>query len=181
MQRIQALDPAQATPEVAATLAAVKAKLGGLPNLIRTMARAPAVLNAYVGLSGAIAAGKLPRALREQIALATAGANACDYCASAHSALGRMAGLAPEEIKRNLAGEASDAKAQAAIAFARKIVAARGLVDAADIAAAKAAGYSEEEVLEIFGNVALNLFTNYFNHLVDTDIDFPRVDAKRAA
>jgi len=181
MQRIPQLDPADAPQDVAATLAAVKAKLGVVPNIFKTMAQAPAVLNGYLAISGALGAGKLPAALREQIALVTAGVNACDYCASAHSALGKMAGLRSEEIARNLAGEASDTKVRAAITFAKKLVVDRGVVGDADIAAVKAAGYSDEEVLEILGHVAINLFTNYFNHLADTDIDFPVVETARAA
>jgi uncharacterized peroxidase-related enzyme len=181
MQRIPQIDPAQAPKEVAATLDAVKAKLGMVPNIFKTMAQAPAVLNGYLALSGAIGAGKLPAALREQIALVTAGANACDYCASAHSALGKMAGLGTDEIKRNLAGDAWEPKARAAIVFAKKLVVDRAVVSDGDIATVKAAGYSDEEILEILGNVAVNLFTNYFNHLAATDIDFPRVDAAHAA
>ncbi|NJO31898.1 MAG: carboxymuconolactone decarboxylase family protein [Rhodospirillales bacterium] len=181
MQRIPQLDPANATTEVAATLAAVKSKLGMVPNIVKTMAQAPAVLNGYLALSGAIGAGRLPAALREQIALVTAGINGCDYCASAHSALGKMAGLGADEIKRNLAGDAADGKARAAVTFTKKLVVDRGLVSDADLGAVKAAGFSDEELLEILGNVALNLFTNYFNHVADTDIDFPRVVASRAA
>lgn len=180
MQRIPQLDPASASKDVAATLGAVKAQLGMVPNIFKTMAQAPAVLNGYLALSSAIGAGKLSPALREQIALVTAGANCCDYCASAHSALGKMAGLTPDEIKRNLAGDASDPKAKAAIAFARKIVVDRGVVSAADIAAVTAAGFSNEELLEILGNVVANIFTNYFNHLAGTIIDFPKVEARAA-
>ena len=178
MQRIPQIDPARASKDVAATLDAVKAQLGMVPNIFKTMAQAPAVLNGYLALSGAIGAGKLSPALREQIALITASANCCDYCASAHSALGKMAGLAPDEIKRNLSGEASDPKARAAIAFAKKLVVDRGVVSDADISAVTSAGFSNEEVLEIFGNVVANIFTNYFNHLAATDIDFPKVETR---
>ncbi|RXH26312.1 peroxidase [Bradyrhizobium nanningense] len=176
MQRIPQVDPAKAPAEVAATLGVIKSKIGKVPNILKTMAQAPAVLNSYLAFSGAIGAGKLSPALREQLALVTAGANSCDYCASAHSAAGKIAGLAPDEINRNLAGEASDARAKAALAFARKLVINRGVVSDAEIVAVKSAGFTDEDVLEILGNVALNLFTNYFNHLAATDIDFPRVE-----
>ncbi|SDJ63778.1 uncharacterized peroxidase-related enzyme [Bradyrhizobium sp. Rc2d] len=176
MQRIPQVDLAQAPAEVAATLGVIKSKIGKVPNLLKTMAQAPAVLNSYLAFSGAIGAGKLSPALREQLALVTAGANSRDYCASAHSAAGKMAGLAPDEINRNLAGDAADAQAKAALAFARKLVINRGVVSDADIVAVKSAGFTDEDVLEILGNVALNLFTNYFNHLASTDIDFPRVE-----
>ena len=181
MQRISQLDPAHTPKPVAATLDAVKAKLGMVPNIFKTMAQAPAVLHGYLALSGALGAGTLSPALREQIALVTAGINACDYCASAHTALGKMAGLSPDEIKRNLAGNASDAKSHAAIVFAKKLVIDRGAVSDADIAEIKTAGFSDEDVLEILGNVVANIFTNYFNHLAGTDIDFPVVRTATAA
>jgi uncharacterized peroxidase-related enzyme len=181
MQRIPQVDPAKAPADVIATLGVIKSKFGKVPNILKTMAQAPAVLNGYLAFSGAISTGKLSPALREQLALVTAGANACDYCASAHSASGRMAGLAVDEIKRNLAGDASDAKAMAALAFARKLVVNRGVVTDAEIAAVKSAGFTDEDVLEILGNVALNLLTNYFNHVAATDIDFSRVEAARKA
>jgi uncharacterized peroxidase-related enzyme len=145
------------------------------------MAQAPAVLDGYLAFSGAVGKGKLSPQLREQIALVAAGANACDYCASAHAALGKMAGLGDDEIKRSLRGDASEPKARAAVTFAKKLIIYRGAVDDADVAAVKAAGFSDEEVIEIVGNVALNLFTNYFNHVAATDIDFPRVETRRAA
>lgn len=181
MPRINPVDPAQASGDVKATLEAVKAKLGGVPNIVRTMAVAPSVLDGYLAFSGAAAKGKLPAALREQIALVTAGVNACDYCASAHQALGKMAGLNVDDIARALKGDAADAKSKAALVLARKLVVDRGMVSDADLAAAKSAGWSDADVLEIVANVALNLFTNYFNHVAGTDVDFPKVDARRAA
>jgi uncharacterized peroxidase-related enzyme len=176
MQRIPQINPAEAAKAVADTLAAVKSQLGMVPNIFKTMAQAPAVLNGYLAFSGALGSGKLTPALREQIALVTAGANTCDYCASAHTALGKMAGLGADEMKRNLAGDAGDSKTKAALVFARKLVADRGLMSDADLAAVRAAGFSDEETLEILGNVVANIFTNYFNHVAATDIDFPKVE-----
>lgn len=181
MQRIPQIDPAKAPIAVASTLNGVKAKLGMVPNIFKTMAQSAAVLSGYMALSGAIGTGKLSPALREQIALATAGLNACDYCASAHTALGKMVGLGADEIRRNLAGQASEPKAQAAVTFAGRIVAGRGRVSDAELAAVRAAGFSDEEIVEILGNVVANIFTNYFNNLATTEIDFPVVQAHRAA
>jgi uncharacterized peroxidase-related enzyme len=181
MQRIPQVDSAMVPAEVAATLGAVKAQLGMVPNIFKTMAQAPAVLNAYLAFSGALGAGKLTPALREQIALVAAGANACDYCASAHTALGKMAGLSGDEMQRNMTGAASDPKTNAALAFTRKLVVDRGVVSDADLAAMKAAGFSHEETLEVLGNTVANIFTNYFNHLAATDIDFPKVVTRATA
>lgn len=181
MQRIPALDPAKANADVRATLDAVKAKLGMVPNIVKTMALAPSVLNGYVSFSGAVGAGELPAKLREQIALVTAQTNGCDYCASAHQALGKMAGLSAEEIARSHRGQSADAKAQAALTFAQAVLGKRGKVSDSELAAIKAAGFSEGQVLEIVANVALNIFTNYFNNVADTEIDFPRVSTSQAA
>jgi uncharacterized peroxidase-related enzyme len=180
MQRIPALDPTTANADVLASLDAVKVKLGMVPNIMNTMARAPSVLNGYLAFSSAVGTGELPAKLREQIALVTAQTNGCDYCASAHQALGKMAGLSAEEIARGYQGHSADAKAQAALTFAQAALAKRGKVSDAEFAAIKAAGFSEGQVLEIVANIALNIFTNYLNNVADTEIDFPRVSTRAA-
>ncbi len=181
MSRIQPIDQAGASAATAELLGAVKAQMGGVPNVLATMARSRAALAGYLGLSGALGDGILSAALREQIALAVAGANRCDYCASAHSALGRMAGLSADEMARNLAGEASDADAAAVLRFARRIVDSRGNVTDAELAALREAGFSDEAAIEILAAVVANIFTNYLNHLAGTEIDFPEVRTADAA
>lgn len=141
------------------------------------MANQPAVLNAYLGFSGALAEGGFDARTREAIALAVAGANTCAYCASAHTAISKSLKVAHEEIALRLSRHASDHKLDAALAFARTVVAKKGLVSEDDLKAVRAAGHSDAEIVEIIGNVALNLLTNYINHAAETVIDFPAVDA----
>lgn len=181
MQRITAVKPDNATPEVAATFGAIKSKLGSVPNIFTTMAVAPSVLNGYLGFSEAAGKGRLSARVREQIALLAANTNGCDYCASAHQALGKMAGLSTDDISRALDGQSADAKVTAALAFAKAVLAERGHVSDAALSAVRAAGWSDEEVLEITANVALNIFTNYVNSVAGTDVDFPRVATRRVA
>jgi AhpD family alkylhydroperoxidase len=109
--------------------------------------------------------------------LVTAGENECNYCASAHTLMGKGAGVAPAELAANLRGTSGNAKTQAALNFAKVIVAERGRVADADLAEVRAAGYSEAEITEIVATVAANIFTNYFNHIADTEVDFPLVNA----
>ena len=181
MQRIQKIEAATAPQKTKNIFAAVKAQMGMVPNLVATMAQAPAAVSGYLGLAGALGDGALDRKLREQIAVAVAGANACDYCASAHTLLGRNAGVAPDEIALNLSGASNDAKTAAALAFAVKIVRERGHISDADLAAVRTAGFSEEEIVEIVAHVAMNIFTNYFNHIAGTEVDFPLIASRRAA
>ena len=44
-----------------------------------------------------------------------------------------------------------------------------------DIREIRIAGFGEEEIVEIVAHVALNIFTNYFNLVAQTEIDFPRI------
>ena len=181
MTRIQPVNYEEATGKAKELLDGVKAKLGLTPNMMKTMAQSPAVLEAYLSFSGALSGGKLNAKLREQIALTSAEINNCGYCASAHTAIGKMVGLGGEAIQAARQGRASDPKTDAALKFARAIIVNRGEVSDADLQAVRAAGFGEGEVAEIVANVALNLFTNYFNEVARTEIDFPRVQIGMAA
>jgi uncharacterized peroxidase-related enzyme len=175
MPRITQIDPELATGRTRELFDSARKQMGGVPNLLRAMGHSPAVLEAYLVFAGTMAKGVLPAPLREQLAIAVAGANGCDYCASAHSFLGQRAGLAPQETEQNLYGRATDPKAAAALAFARNTVRQRGRVTDSDLVALAEAGFDSGEIVEIVGHIALNTFTNYFNHIVETEVDFPLV------
>ncbi len=100
-------------------------------------------------------------------------ANACGYCVAAHTASGKRAGLTEEETKEARRASSQDGKEQVALAFARKVVQDRGVVADDDVEQLRRAGYTDGEVGEIVANVALSIFTNYFNHVVGTEVDFP--------
>lgn len=176
MPRIPTVDRHQASPELGATLDAVKAKLGKVPNLFATFAQSPAVLNAYLGFSEALAKGKLSARQREVIALAAAQANACQYCLSAHSLMSKGAGLSEADIQAARAGEAADAQTGAIARLTAQIVSQRGVVSDQDLAAARAAGVDDGLLVEVIAAVALNTLTNYANLIAGTEIDFPVVD-----
>ena len=169
--------PSQSRP----LLDAVERQLGSVPNLFRLVGNSPAALEGYLGLSGAL--GKtLDAKTRERIALAVAETNGCDYCLSAHAYLGEhLAKLSPEEIALARDGGSSDARAAAAVAFAKQVAEARGKVSDDALARVRAAGYRDSEIIEIVGHVALNFLTNIFNNVAKTDIDFPVVAARKAA
>jgi uncharacterized peroxidase-related enzyme len=163
-------------------LTAVKLALGSVPNLFRLTATSPATLEGYLGLNRALANGSLDAATRERIALAVAEVNGCGYCLAAHSYLAKhLARLDDGEIDANRSATSANPKAAAAVAFAAAIAQRRGAVGDADLAAVRAAGYSDAQLLEIVGHVALNTLTNYINEVFATDVDFPAVRSKVAA
>ena len=181
MSRIPPVDRNTTQDSVRKSFDAVQKQLGIVPNMMRTMAQSPSVLEGYLGFGAALRRGRLPVALHEQIALAVAENNACDYCLSAHSALGRAAGLSNDELAASREARAADPKAAAALQFARAVVERRGDVRDQDLASVRAAGHTDGEIAEIIAHVALNVFTNYFNRAAQTAIDFPLVTAGQPA
>lgn len=163
-------------------LDAVAKQLGMVPNLMKVVSHSPAALDGYLSLNGALARGTLDAALRERIALTVADANGCDYCASAHAYLAaNLAKLDASEIDAARAGRSTDARANAALRFARRVVDERGRVSDADVAALRAAGFDDAAVIEVVANVALNVLTNFINNVAQTEIDFPVVSRRAAA
>lgn len=181
MPRIEAAT-ATNTPAASATLLeGVQKKLGMVPNLFKTIAHSPAALKFYFGQGEALATGKLSPGLRHQIALVTSGVNNCDYCASAHTLMGKGSGLQAEELAVNLLGQSGDTKVQAALTFSKLLVEQQGHMTAADVQAVKEAGYDDAAVMEIIANVAATVYTNFVNNASGTAIDFPLVQARAPA
>jgi uncharacterized peroxidase-related enzyme len=175
MPRITPLRRDAAEAKTTATLDAVKSKLGMVPNLFSTFARAPAVLDAYLAFGDALGRGKLSARQREIISLAVGQANSCQYCLSAHCALAKRAGLTEADIRDARAGVAADRVDAAVAALAQQIVQRRGSVTDSELAAARASGLDEPMIVEIVANVGLNILTNYTNNLAQTEVDFPVV------
>ena len=173
MPRIKAIEPDHATGEAKQLLDVVNDKFGMVPNLARTLANSPAVLKAYLAFGDALEASLLPATVREQIALTVSQANGCGYCVAAHCAIGKSVGLSDSELTDARQSSSPDSKVDIAIRFARQLVEGRGRIGDAELDRVRRAGYGDGEIAEIVANVALNIFTNYFNQVADTEIDFP--------
>lgn len=172
-ERIPLLDPDLALSPVRETFAAVKAKIGRVPNLYRVMGHSPAALSAYLSIGVALESARLELPLREKIALAISQKNGCQYCVCAHSAIGKMVGISPEEIREARDGHAASGREAAAVGLAVSLVEKRGWIDDAELAGIRSKGLSDGEILEVVAIVAQTTFSNYTNHLAHTPIDFP--------
>ncbi|MGL4573215.1 MAG: carboxymuconolactone decarboxylase family protein [Burkholderiaceae bacterium] len=181
MNRVKLLDPATAPGNSAALLTQIQGAFGTAPNMFRAVANSPAALASMWSAFGALGGGSIGAALGEQIAVAVANRNHCEYCLAAHTALGRKAGLSADALAAAQAGQSADAKTAAVLRFALKLVNDRGQVGDADIAALRSAGVSDEAIVEIIAHVALNLFTNYVNVALNVPVDFPAVKLLKAA
>jgi uncharacterized peroxidase-related enzyme len=157
--------------------AQIKKAIGSVPNTFAAIAaHGPAALKSILAADAVLAAGSLTKRDQETIKLIVSGVAGCDYCVAAHSLLGKLAGLKPDELKNIRDGNATgDSKRDALARFVRKLAATSGTVSDDEFAAIKAAGYSDAQLVEISLAFAIIVFTNVFNRINDTEIDFPAV------
>lgn len=175
MNRIPLINPADTTGERQSILSDINAAFGATPNMFKAVANSPAALKSMWGSFGAMGGGILSAELGEKIAVAIANYNSCQYCLSAHTALGRKAGATSDEMSLAQQGQSSDARTAAALQFSLRVVEGRGQVEEADLQSLRDNGYSDEAIVEILAHVALNLFTNYINVAFAVPVDFPAV------
>lgn len=181
MARINIVTPESTNPEQKALYEAIQAQLGMVPNFLKVFANSPAALKAFLGLHSIAGEGSLDPQTRERIALALAQQNSCEYCLSAHTAIGRKAGLSGAEIEANRSGTSQDAKAAVSVKFARSLVANMGEITAGELLEMRAAGYSESDIVEVITHVGMNILTNLLGKAARVDIDFPKVELRVAA
>lgn len=171
MSRLKPISIEQATGQTAKLYSAIKSQLGGVPNIFQALGGSPSVLETFLGLGAG--SKSLSAAEKETIALTVAQANSCNYCSAAHTALGKMASLSDEEMISVRRGKSSDSKRDALVQFSREIVSERGHVSDQTFNKFLAAGYGQEQAAEVLLVVVQNIFTNYFNHMNKTEVDFP--------
>ena len=175
MSRVQLVNPSNTTSDRQALLDQVHKAFGATPNMFKAVANSPAALKSMWGSFGALGSGVLGAKLGEQIAVAIADHNRCEYCLAAHTLLGKGAGASEQEMSDAQAGRSSDPKTAAALAFALKVASNRAQLSDADVAALRAVGFGDEHIVEILAHVALNIFTNYVNVAFEVLVDFPKV------
>lgn len=175
MSRVQLVNPIHTTPDRQALLGQVHKAFGATPNMFKAVANSPAALKSMWGSFGALASGTLGAKLSEQIAVAIADRNRCEYCLAAHTVLGKGAGASDQEMSDAQAGRSADPKTATALAFALKVVSNRAQLSDDDVAALRDVGFDDEHIVEILAHVALNIFTNYVNVALEVPVDFPKV------
>ena len=132
-RRIGPIEIEMATGRAKEMLESVVRKYGGAPNSFKTMAHSPAVLQGFLDLSAALEGGVLPFESRYQIAITVSEINACQYCLSAFTAIGRSNGMQDETLSLCRVAGSADPKIDAMLKFAAAIVRERGAVGADDL------------------------------------------------
>jgi len=181
MSRINLVTAEQANEQQQVLYTAIEQQLGIVPNFLKVFANSPAALQAFLGLHSIASEGELDAKTKERIALGLAEQNACQYCVSAHTAIGRKAGLSGDEMMANRAGSSQDAKAAVAVKFSRSLAENSGEVTTAELLEIRNVGYSDAEIVEIITHVGMNILTNILGKASHVEIDFPKIDLKKAS
>lgn len=155
-----------------AILDGVKAAWGFAPNLHTVLAESPAALEAYTTLWGVFEKTSFSPVERNVVYLAIIYENECEYCMAGHTGLSKMAGVKDAHIAAIRENRPiDDPKLEALRVFAAKVTRDRGVVAEADVAAFKAAGFTNQSILDVLVGAATKLISNYANHLADTPND----------
>lgn len=153
-------------------LAAARQKFGMVPNLLGTLAGAPAALTTYLTTTEALEGSSLGAQEQQVVYIATSVANRCEYCVSVHSAIARMVGLpAPTLEALRAGGDPDDERAAALARLARALVEERGWIGTPELDAFRRAGFGDQQLLEVITAVALKTLSNYLNHIAATPLD----------
>jgi uncharacterized peroxidase-related enzyme len=173
MARISPVKKEKASEEVSQLYEMIEKKMGRVANIFQLMSNSPAALKGYLQMSENASKTSLSPQLREKIALVVAQANNCHYCLSAHSAIAKMQGVSESDIILSRKGESKDNKERAILQLASRIVKNRAELTDLEVNEARKAGITDQEIVETLFVVMLNMFTNYFNHVAATEVDFP--------
>ena len=175
MSRLTTIQTNGATAELKRSLKHNRQRLKEVPNFFHLLANSPASLRAYIRADAALVRGQLTRRQRQQVALAVAEINGSSYSLSAHYDAGKSVGLTAEEMRLARNATAADPKAATMLRFTQAVVLQRGEISDEDFQALGKAGFTNEQIVEIIANIALNIFSNYFNSVAKTEVDFPLV------
>ncbi len=173
MSRLAVVKPDQATGKTKELYDGIKRAVGGVPNIYQGIGNSAAALEGLLGLGAALGKGALSGAEIEAVKLVVSEAYGCTYCLAAHTLLGRKAGLTEAQTIDARRGALQEPKLGALLAFASNALQPAGRVADEDLRAVKAAGYDDAQITEALLVIAQTVFTNLFNRVHQTALDFP--------
>lgn len=163
--RLAALTPQTAVGASRDLLGDLVERHGQVGTMVRTMAHSPAVLGGYLQLSRAMKRAKLHRRISELVSIALQVHQGCELCLEAHQNAARSLGVAEEEIDEAKQGTSANPRVAAMIAIALKVYREPTGITDAQVQELRDHGYSDREIADVVGVVALNVLTGAFNLL----------------
>lgn len=175
MTHFTAIPADQASGATAEVYANIKQALGRIPNAYATLATlAPEALKSMLAADRVLAGGPLSKPDQETVKLVLSELSGCDYCVAAHSMVGKMVGLSAATMRQIRAGQSTgDTRRDALVAFTRSLILNPGTVAQSQVQSLRDAGYGGEEIVHIGLAISVITFTNVFNRINETVVDFP--------
>lgn len=173
MPRLNVVTPEQATGQTKELYDTIKRAVGGVPNIYQGVGNSAAALEGVLHIGAVLSKGQLTTAEIEAIKLVVSEAYGCIYCLAAHSLLGKKAGLTDEQTISIRRGTPQQPKLAALVRFVNTAIQPKGRISDDDLRAVKAAGYNDTQITEALLTVAQTVFTNLFNRVHQTPLDFP--------
>ncbi|MBW3598830.1 MAG: carboxymuconolactone decarboxylase family protein [Planctomycetes bacterium] len=174
MPRLNVVEPSEAQGKTKEIFADLEKSKGKVFNIFKGMGNSPAALKAYLAMAGALGEGELAPEDREAVYLGVSQSNGCNYCVAAHTVIAKKAGMTDDQIKAIRKLDPLSEKHQALLNFVKRVMETKGFVNDADVAAVRSAGYTDGQIAESIAFIALATYSNYFNHVFDTPLDFPQ-------
>ena len=165
MPRLSPLTPETAVRASRDLLGGLVDRHGQVGDMVSTMANSPAVLGGYLELSRSMRRAKLDRKISERISIAVQAQQRCALCLQSHVAAARSLGVSEDEIELAHAGSSADASLAAIIVLGLQIYREPSSITDEQIDILRAHGYSDREIADVVGIVALNILTGAFNLL----------------
>lgn len=163
MSRLPLLTPQTAVGAARDMLGELVARHGQVGDMVRTMANSPAVLGGYLQLSRSMKRAKLDRRISERISIAVQVRQGCETCLDSHVAAARSLGIDDDEIDRARRGASADPAIAPMVAYGMQVYREPTAITAAQVEELHDLGYSNREIADVVGVVALNVLTGAFN------------------
>lgn len=149
----------------------LKQQIGFVPNLYATIAYSDNGLQRYLNYQNAKTS--LNNKEKEAVNLVVSQVNGCIYCQSAHTAIGKMNGFSDEEILNLRQGKSDKPKLNALVALAADLTENRGNASAETLEQFYAAGYNQENLVDLILQISDKIAMNYLHNLTKVPVDFP--------
>ena len=172
------IHPTNSTNTPAATkplLAQLQSSLGMVPALYATIGHSAGTLGAYLAWGAALDKGPLSKREIELLNIHVSELNGCAYCLSAHVLVGSQVGLSAADVEAARSGTGTNAREEALLALARRVVRTGGAGTGAELARAREAGVTDAQIVDALAVVAIRSFTNAMAIVAQTELDFPKV------
>lgn len=177
MSRLNVVHPDQATGAAKGLYDGIKRAIGIVPNIHQGIANSPSALEGLLAVEQVLGKGELKPHEVEAVKLAVSEIYGCNYCLAAHTLIGKKAGLTDEQAIGARRGTVQDPKLQALVKFVVLAIQPKGRISDDDLRAVRSAGYSDGQITEVLLAVGQTVFTNLFNRVHQTPLDFPAAPA----